>query len=343
MKRTVLKQLATARAVSPPNGDNTPKLAGAWLVFAGALAAVFVGGIVATAQATGLFCLIFPEMGALAYDVFTRPAGIWSRSAFYLVVTPGLTAVFGLLVAQHFPYGYLSVLLSVGAAAITLKVMRSPISPSLSAALLPVVFHQQSWWYPVGVFLGAVSLAILTVIWRKACAVPSPAGSIREKIFFGSSAEKGGGDGYFELLCLGIFLVAVFFCVNLTGFHLLLYPPLAVIAYGVFRRANNIFSAYHFLLMPLACGLTAAGGLCAVKWWGVSVLAAVAGMAWSFLVLAALRIYLPPAVAVSLIPLIAPHLSLTYPLAVTVGTLLLTFCYFTYRLVISHSEWNTAW
>lgn len=302
-----------------------------------------MGGIAATAIATGLLSLLFPEMGALAYDVFTRPAGAWSRSPVYLTLTPSLTAVFGLLIAQHFSYGYLSVLLSVGAAIVTLKVMHSPIGPAISAALLPVVFHQQSWWYPAGVFLGAASLAILTVLWKKIHGVESRALSIKDEIFPFRKAEKRNGDGYFELIAMGIFLVLAVFLVNLTGLHLLLYPPLAVIAFGMFSREDTIFGTYRSLLVPLVCCLTAAGGLCAVKLWGVSILAAAASMAWSFMVLSFSRLHLPPAVAVSLIPLIAPHPTLTYPLAVAAGTLLLTLCYLSYRWVISHSEWNTAW
>jgi hypothetical protein len=153
--------------------DNSPpsevilQLEGSWLLFAAFIAAIFVGGIAATAIATGLLSLFFPEMGALAHDVFTRPAGNWSRSPVYLAITPSLTAVFGLLIAQHLPYGYLAVLLAVGSSILTLEVTLSPIGPSISAALLPVVFNQQSWWYPAGVFVGASVLAVLSVLWRR--------------------------------------------------------------------------------------------------------------------------------------------------------------------------------
>jgi CBS-domain-containing membrane protein len=79
-----------------------------------------------------------------------------------------------------------------------------------------------------------------------------------------------------------------------------------------------------------------------VKLLGVSLFAAILSMALSSAVLFLLRIHLPPAMAVGLIPLIVPHPSFTYPLAVASGTLLLTFCYFCYRRVVDRPAWKLA-
>lgn len=353
------------------------ELEGFWLVFAAFVAALFVGGIAATAIATGLLSLLFPEMGALAHDVFTRPAGNWSRSPVYLAITPGLTAVLGLLIAQHLPYGYLAVFLAVGAAILTLEITRSPIGPSISAALLPVVFNQQSWWYPAGVFVGASILAILSVLWKRSHGARRRAsankcrlnklrpdepksngtelneteldqpGSSEPKsnkpgIFSFQGAKQRLGSGSIELVFMCLFLALAVFFVNLTGLHLLLYPPLAVIAFEMFTRKETVFGTPQPLLVPLTCCLTAVGGSCAVKFFGVSLLAAILSMAFSSAVLFILRIHLPPAMAVGLIPLITPHPSFTYPLAVAAGTLLLTICYFGYRRVVAYPAWKVA-
>lgn len=391
--------------------DNSPpaevilKLEGFWLVFAAFAAAIFVGGIAATAIATGLLSLLFPEMGALAHDVFTRPAGSWSRSPFYLAITPSFTAVLGLLIAQHLPYGYVAVFLAVGSAILTLEVTRSPIGPSISAALLPVVFNQQSWWYPAGVLVGASALAILSVLWRRShgarlrasankfrlnklrpdepksdeteldesasnrlvrdeykssgtesdeTELEEPGSSKLSSRNLGifslwearpspfSRARLRSGSGPIELLFMGLFLALAVFFVHLTGLHLLLYPPLAVIAFEMFTRKETVFGTRQPLLVPVACFLTAAGGSCAVKLLGVSLFAAILSMALSSAVLFLLRIHLPPAMAVGLIPLIVPHPSFTYPLAVASGTLLLTFCYFCYRRVVDRPAWKLA-
>jgi CBS-domain-containing membrane protein len=299
------------------------------------------------------------------------------------------------LIAQHLHYGYLAVFLAVGSAILTLEITRSPIGPSISAALLPVVFNQQSWWYPAGVLVGASVLAILSVLWARSHrargrSLPNksrPDGTksnetepneikldepgsnnlcpneteLDEPRSSELSSNKLGifsfwksglhpfrrarlrpGCGSIELLFMGLFLALAVFFVHLTGLHLLLYPPLAVIAFEMFTRKETVFGTRKPLLVPLACCLTAVGGSCAVRFLGVSLFAAIVSMAFSSAVLFLLKIHLPPAMAVGLIPLIVPHPSFTYPLAVAAGTLLLTICYFGYRRVVAWPAWKPA-
>ena len=105
----------------------------------GDLAAVaYIGGIASLAQATGVATVLFPELGALAHDVFTRPRGAWAKAPLLLVLTPVLTAVVGTLIARTMDYGLLSVLLTVGIALLVIRLLRSPIAPAISAGLLPV-------------------------------------------------------------------------------------------------------------------------------------------------------------------------------------------------------------
>ena len=44
-------------------------------LFAEFLAVAFVGGIGLTVDRTGISLILFPEIAALSYDVFTRPHG----------------------------------------------------------------------------------------------------------------------------------------------------------------------------------------------------------------------------------------------------------------------------
>ncbi len=75
-----------------------------------------------------------------------------------LTITPFLTALIGILFTRALPYGYLSVLLTVGSAVALIMVLKSPIAPAISAGLLPLVLGVKSWWYPPGVLLGTVLL-----------------------------------------------------------------------------------------------------------------------------------------------------------------------------------------
>lgn len=308
-------------------------LSGVCLLAAMFLAILFIAGIAATSVATGAYYLLFPELGALAQDVLTRPRGIWSNAPVLLVVTPSAAAVWGLLVARHSSYGYLSVVVAVGGTVALVELLHSPIVPAISAALLPVVFAEKSWWYPPAVLLGTTTLALVSAAWNCSPMVSRsstafPQGNIPRLSELSRRAYAYVG--------LAVFLILAVKCVSLTGFRFLLFPPLAVLGFEMFRHPRTCAWARRPLLMPLACFLTSGGGLLFAKLWGLGPLAAACGMAWGFLVLHILRVHIPPAMAVTLIPLIMTRPGVTYPIAVALGTLLLTFCFLIYRQLIGN-------
>jgi hypothetical protein len=110
---------------------------------------------------------LFPELGALSHDVFTRPRGTWASAPLLLAVTPVLTGVIGIFFTRALPYGYLSVLLTAGGAVALIFLVKSPIAPAISAGLLPLVLGVKSWWYPPGVLLGTVLLVVLSLLWKR--------------------------------------------------------------------------------------------------------------------------------------------------------------------------------
>jgi hypothetical protein len=57
-------------------------------------------------------------------------------------------------------------------------------------------------------------------------------------------------------------------------------------------------------------------------------------MAWGFLVLYLLELHVPPAMAVALIPMIMTRPTAAFPVAVALGTMLLTICYLLYRWLL---------
>lgn len=309
----------------------SPALRGVVLLVAVLLACLYVAGVAKAAFYTGAFFILFPELGALAQDTLTRPRGNWSNAPILLVLTPSLTAIVGVLVARNCSYGYLSVLLAVGGALAMIKLLRSPIAPAISAALLPVVFAEKSWWYPPAVFMGAGVLAILCAVWKH-----SPLVRNQELSLPGGRPTRVPElpHAAYAYLALGVFLVLAVWCVQLTGLRFLLFPPLAVLGFEMFSRPRTCAWSGRPLLMPLACFLTAGGGFLFWKFGGLHPLTAAASMAWSFLVLYVLDLHVPPAMAVALIPLIMARPTAAFPIAVALGTLLLTICFLLYRWLL---------
>src|SRR5512143_1218667 len=145
--------------------DLEPGLRGGARLAANALATLYIALIAASASASGIYFIMFPELGALSYDVFERPRGHWSASPVHLATSPVLTAIAGIVVTRNLHYGLVSVLITVGAALATIMALRSPIAPSISAGVLPLVLGIRSWLYPLGIVFGTAILAGCSIAW----------------------------------------------------------------------------------------------------------------------------------------------------------------------------------
>jgi hypothetical protein len=299
--------------------------------FAGEMIAlVYIAVIAEIAYVTGAFYVLFPELGALSQDVFTRPRGTWASAPLLLAITPVLTGVIGIFFTHALPYGYLSVLLTVGGAVGLIYLLKSPIAPAISAGLLPLVLGVKSWWYPPGVMLGTVLLALLSLPWKRLCLAQnwlepfSPAEAVDEAIEQTSVGSSG-------LIALMLFVAAAVTIVKLTGLRFLLFPPLVVIGFEMFGHTAICPWAKRPLLLPVACFLTAAGGLFFWNLLGTGPVAAGCSMACGILVLRLLHLHVPPALAVALLPLVMNSPTIAYPFSVGIGTLLMTLWFLAYR------------
>lgn len=287
-----------------------------------ALALVYIALIAEVAVATGAFYVMFPELGALSHDVFTRPRGTWANSPIMLAITPALTGAIGIAITRGLPYGYVSVLLNVAAAIVVIVAMGSPIAPAISAGLLPLVLGVTSWWYPPGILFGTIVLALLSTAWRKIAIPDAPAPPADEERVH-EVAEQVPARWEKIAALLGFVAIAVM-CVNLTGWRFILFPPLVVIGFEMFVHPHLCPWADRPLMLPLACFLTAAGGLAFWHLFGAGPLAAACAMGWGIGVLRLLDLHVPPALAVALLPLVMDHPRAIYPVSVGAGTLLLT-------------------
>jgi hypothetical protein len=303
------------------------------------IALVYIAVIAETAYATGAFYVLFPELGALSHDVFTRPRGTWASAPLMLAITPVLTGVIGILITRALPYGYLSVLLAVAAAVAVIFALKSPVAPAISAGLLPLVLGVNSWWYPAGVLLGTVLLAVLSILWKRLSLAQnwlepfSPAELVDEAI-------EQTPVGSYWLIALMMFVAAAVMFVNLTGLRFLLFPPLVVIGFEMFGHTAICPWAKRPLLLPVACFLTAAGGLFFWNLLGAGPIAAACSMAWGILVLRVVDLHVPPALAVALLPFVMDSPTIAYPISVGIGTLLMTLWFLLYQSISTKLEFG---
>jgi hypothetical protein len=306
------------------------------------IALVYIAIIAEIACATGAVYVLFPELGALSHDVMTRPRGTWANAPLLLAVTPVLTGGVGTVFTRSLPYGYLSVLLTVGGAIAVVLALRSPVAPAISAGLLPLVLGVKSWWYPPAIALGTVLLATLSVPWKKYCAAPMVAAAPQENDEAREDLQSDLIDdliettpsGYAWLVVLMAFVAVAVFFVKLTGLRFVLFPPLVVIGFEMLGHTAICPWADKPLRLPVACFLTALGGFVSWHFLGVTPLAAAASMAWGIAVLRVCDLHVPPALAVALLPLVMDRPTIAYPLAVGIGTTLLSLWFLAYQRLL---------
>ena len=297
---------------------------------------VYIAAIAEIADATGAFYILFPELGALSHDVFMRPRGTWAEAPVLLAITPVITGAIGIFFTRALPYGYLSVLLTVGGAVAVILALKSPIAPAISAGLLPLVLGVKSWWYPPGVLLGTVLLAALLLPWKSLTSVPFlPLERASEDI--ADDEVERLPAGHYWLAALMLFVVIGVAAAKWTGLRFILFPPLVVIGFEMFGHTAICPWAKRPLLLPAACFLTAAGGLLFWRLLGDGPSAAACAMGWGILVLRLFDLHVPPALAVALLPFVMTSPSVAYPLSVGIGTLLMTLWFLLYQSFFWHT------
>jgi hypothetical protein len=299
-------------------------------VLAEGLSLLYIAFIAAAALFTGLFYLLFPELGALAHDVMKRPWGRWASQPLRLLVTPVLTAIVGTLVTRHLPYHVLTVLLAVTACLLVLFLLRSAIAPAISAGVLPLVLGVKSWLYPLSILGGIAILVVLLTVWRKYHREwrVHPASAV--KVDLDDILERTPRPGHW-LIALLMFVTVTGLAAQLTGLRFILFPPLIVMAYEMFSHPETCPWARRPLSLPVACFLTAVGGLAATNLLRTGPLAAGCSMGWGIIVLRILNVHIPPALAVGLLPLVMNSPNLKYPLSVATGTAALTMFFLLWR------------
>ena len=299
------------------------------------VAVLYIAAIAVAAQFSGWYYLLFPELGAISDDVLTRPWGKWARQPGRLLLTPVLGAAVGTLITRELPYHVLTIVLIVVGCLLLLAVLKSNISPAISAGVLPLVLGAKSWFYPLSIALGLVVLVAILLLWRWVYRRKYPgsfdvsAKDVDDVLETPPSTKKWIFPFFAFVTVMGLSATA-------SGLRFILFPPLIVIAYEMFAHPSTCPWARKPVTLPIACCVTSATGLLAVNLLGSNGIAAVAAMVCGIVALRLLRIHMPPALAVGLLPLIINSPDLKYPISVTIGTAALTLAFLLYR------RWNAG-
>lgn len=260
--------------------------------------------------------LLFPELGALAATVLTRPNGRWACSSpWQLIGVPTAAAVCGLWIRNHVAIESLALLLAVLAAQLLLSLLRSSLVPALSAAALPVILDIHSWAYPVQIAIGLIGLSVVLAVLRRWQGQPGDAGA---QVVAEVAAEPGWQRGWW------IYLALMLGMVQLTGWRMLLLPPLIVISHERFAEPGHCPWLGRAWQLPLACGMAGGVGVLAARLLGPHIALAMAvSLGLNLLLMQRLRMWLPPLLAAGLLPFLIPDVDGRYVLGITVSAAVL--------------------
>ncbi|MBR0694070.1 HPP family protein [Bradyrhizobium lablabi] len=286
-------------------------------LFAEFLALTFVGGIGLAVDATGISLILFPEIAALAYDVFTRPRGKWASQPIRLIATPTITAILGVMITRHWEYSALAVTVVALLSLLAIELLRSNIGAAISAGVLPMTLGVMSWVYPAAILAGLAVLAIALTLWKRL----DPhrylsEGSKESRII--ETAETPP-RGRFWIFALTAFVFALGAVAQTTGLRFLLFPPLIVVAYELFGHPDLPGWMSRPVLFPLVCFLTASVGLLLSTSFHTEFLGVTVTMLCSIAILRVFKVHMPPALAVGLIPFVIVHPTFWYPISVFLG------------------------
>ncbi len=294
------------------------------------VAVLFMASIALLAQSTQASVFLFPELGAIAFGVCAFPRGAMARAPGLVILTPVLTAVIGTVITQHLPYDLVSVLLSVGSGFVIVRVLRSPVAPAIAAGLLPLTLGETSWLFPPAVMLGTGVLALFAVMRNRLW----PAHDVTPPDVTAADSRRLLAPGRFGWAIFAIGAIVLAFAVGwITGCRMVLFPPLTVIAYYMFAHPDVPAWAHRSWVVPVACVSSAAGGMFLWSQLGDGPLTAALAMVWGLGLLRALDLYLPPVLAVALLPIVINVPDPSYPVAVGLGAVILTATFMVYRRV----------
>jgi hypothetical protein len=228
-------------------------------LFAEFLAVAFVGGIGLAVDVTGTSLILFPEIAAISYDVFTRPRGKWASQPIRLISTPTITAILGVMITRHWEYSALAVTVVALLSLFAIKLLRSNIGAAISAGVLPMALGVTSWGYPAAILAGLAVLVVALTLWKRLDPYSYLSEGSKESRII-ETAETPPKDRFW-IFALTAFVFALGVVAHATGLRFLLFPPLIVVAYELFGHPDLPGWMSRPVLFPLVCFLTASVGL----------------------------------------------------------------------------------
>lgn len=208
--------------------------------------------MVGVAEWVGEKEIVFPEMVALSVGAWIIDKWVWRVKCWQMVLLMSLGAVVGICIVRYssFPV-YVNLTMAFIFAGICLLCSRTTLIPLISACMLPVLLHTDTWIYPLSVSLLSCILALGQKGMERY--------SIRKKIEHIPS-EKNWMRDSLRWLSLSAFVFLISMFAFYGGCRYLVIPPLVVtFAEIVSSKAGFRSRPVQLFLFMLAASLLGTG------------------------------------------------------------------------------------
>lgn len=164
--------------------------------------------------------VLFPEMAALAIGMWIVDKRVWRVKRRHLLALMTVGACMGVLIVRYSPLPLvLNVTLAFLCAAVGLLATRASLFPLISACILPVLLHTESWIYPLSVFIMSLLIIGGQMLMEK--------GALRKKIVF-EPVDRNWRRDFRRWSCLLLSILAVSCLAMYTSNAYFIIPPLIV-------------------------------------------------------------------------------------------------------------------
>jgi hypothetical protein len=249
--------------------------------------------------------ILFPEASALAVGCWVFKEERWNRNLQHICLMPTLSASLA-IVLNNCPISlFMKESLALVLVVTALHFLKSLIGPSISAAILPLVLGIHSWDYVLSVFVLTFVVMVGAIKNRTRNIHPINKQSTRKVAY-----------SFFIVLF-------ILFC-YLLKLEIGIIPPLLVVTYEWFSKAeiNRLFISKQITLLAL-CALVGAG--CHQIFPHLTLLVGLVSVLTTLLFMHILGVKIPPAFAISLLPLIIGDFPVwKYPMTVLVESWVLS-------------------
>lgn len=268
--------------------------------------------------------IIFPEISALAINAWVIGNSTAQSRTVHLWLSPTIAAITGILITRFLPYSPLfMVAVAFILVALQLKILGSEVYPSLSAAILPILLHIDSWYYPLSVCIMTGIIVFVQILIHKFDKDKKPhsrlAGNHQEKQKF--SITKTGFIHWAKLLMSVLIVLSI---ASYFHWNYIIAPPLIVILVELTKSdsklPNRIWLVFIILVFAAFSGVLWLYVINYLLHWPVWISS---GLSFGCLLVIfhLLKFPLAPAAAITLLPTIIPTDDLwLYPWQVLVGS-----------------------